>query len=62
MALRTAQEAGAASQAQVWCRYGGLYIDIDMESIKPVDELLQSSQVVLAAIGNNRSHEHSVNK
>ena len=32
-----------------------------MESIRPVDELLQSHKLVLAAIGTDPSHEHSIN-
>lgn len=45
----------------LWCRYGGLYLDLDMESMKPVDELLAGHSIVLAAIGNNATHEQSIN-
>ena len=43
------------------CRYGGLYLDMDMEALKPIDPLLASQSIVLAAIGNDSNHKHSVN-
>ena len=42
-------------------RYGGLYLDLDMESLKPIDELLAGHSIVLAAIGSDAAHEQSIN-
>ena len=41
--------------------FGGLYIDLDMESLQPVDGLLTGHPLLLAAIGDNATHEQSIN-
>lgn len=42
------------------CRYGGVYADLDFESLKPLDPLLEEAQVVLGTLGKNSPPEHSV--
>ena len=50
-----------AADTRSRCRYGGLYLDLDMESLRPVDELLADHRLLLAAIGDNATHEQSIN-
>ena len=42
------------------CRYGGVYVDLDFESLKPLDTLLDGEQVVLGTLGSNCPPEHSI--
>ena len=42
------------------CRYGGVYADLDFESLKPLDPLLQRGKVLLGSLGSNSPPEHSV--
>ena len=42
-------------------RYGGMYVDLDTESLKHMGPLLEGHHVLLAAIGGNPAHEHSIN-
>lgn len=40
--------------------HGGLYADLDMECLKPMDSLMSTHMVVLARMGTNDSFSHSV--
>ncbi|MEW5319555.1 MAG: hypothetical protein WDW38_010700 [Sanguina aurantia] len=40
--------------------HGGLYADLDMECLKPMDTLMSTHMVVLARMGTNDSFSHSV--
>lgn len=40
--------------------HGGLYVDLDMECLKPIDTLFSNHMVVLARMGTNNSFSHSV--
>ncbi len=41
-------------------RYGGVYADLDFESLKPLDALLENGQVLLGTLGRNSPPEHSI--
>jgi mannosyltransferase OCH1-like enzyme len=40
--------------------YGGVYVDLDFESIRPMDEYLKGKQLVLGRMGNKTSFKHSI--
>jgi mannosyltransferase OCH1-like enzyme len=40
--------------------YGGVYTDLDAESLRPVDELLAGRAAVVAVMGTNMRFEHSI--
>jgi len=40
--------------------YGGVYVDLDSESIRPIDEYLKGKQLVLGRMGDNPNFEHSI--
>eukprot|EP00877_Chromochloris_zofingiensis_P006659 jgi/Chrzof1/2246/Cz11g08085.t1 len=40
--------------------YGGVYADLDVECLKPMDSLLKGHGAVLAYMGNDTSWEHSI--
>lgn len=42
-------------------RFGGLYLDLDMESLKRVDPLLANKTVVLAQMGEDANSLSSIN-
>lgn len=42
------------------CRYGGVYTDLDFESLKPLDPLLQQGKVLLGTMGIASPPEHSI--
>ena len=41
-------------------RYGGVYVDLDFESLKPLDALLEDGQVLLGTLGRKSPAEHSI--
>ncbi|KAL3153367.1 hypothetical protein ABBQ38_011707 [Trebouxia sp. C0009 RCD-2024] len=41
-------------------RYGGVYADLDFESLKPLDSLLDRGKVLLGTMGANSPPEHSI--
>ena len=43
-----------------WHRYGGVYVDLDFESLKPLDSLLDRGKVLLGTQGVNSPPEHSI--
>lgn len=43
-----------------WRRYGGVYVDLDFESLKPLDGLLDRGKVLLGTQGVNSPPEHSI--
>ena len=43
-----------------WHRYGGVYADLDFESLKPLDSLLERGKVLLGTLGVNSPPEHSI--
>lgn len=40
--------------------YGGVYTDLDFESIRPMDEYLKGKRLVLGRMGNNTNFRHSI--
>ena len=40
--------------------YGGVYADLDFESVKPMDDYLKGKQLVLGRMGPDIDHEHSI--
>ena len=40
--------------------YGGVYVDMDTECLRPLDELKYSGEVVLGRMGTNTSFPHSI--
>ena len=42
------------------CRFGGVYADLDFESLKPLDELLPQGKVLLGTLGDNAPAQHSI--
>lgn len=40
--------------------HGGVYADLDMECLKPMDTLMSTHSVVLGRMGTNESFSHSV--
>ena len=55
------QHAATPQPLGLMCRYGGMYVDLDTESLKPMQPLLEGHHVLLAAIGRDSTHEHSIN-
>lgn len=41
-------------------KYGGLYTDLDIECLKPIQGLLGSHDLILARMGDDDSFEHSL--
>ena len=41
-------------------KFGGVYVDLDFESIRPMDEYLKGKQMILGRMGLNESYEHSI--
>ena len=40
--------------------YGGVYVDLDFECLKPMDEYLKGKQLVLGIMGLNKNRPHSI--
>ena len=40
--------------------YGGVYVDLDFESIRPMDQYLEGKQLILGRMGNDIDWEHSI--
>lgn len=40
--------------------YGGVYVDLDFESIKPMDDYLNGKQLVLGVMGPDKNRPHSI--
>jgi mannosyltransferase OCH1-like enzyme len=40
--------------------YGGVYADLDFESIRPMDKYLKGKQLVLGRMGDNAFIDHSI--
>lgn len=41
-------------------KFGGVYVDMDTECLKPLDPLLEVSDVVLGRMGTNAAFDHSI--
>ena len=41
-------------------KFGGVYADLDFESIKPMDDYLKDKQLVLGRMGHDNNFEHSI--
>ena len=41
-------------------RYGGVYVDLDMEALQPIDPLVANLTVALAQMGDDDSFEHCI--
>ncbi len=40
--------------------YGGVYVDLDFESIRPMDSYLEGKKLILGRMGNNTFIDHSL--
>ncbi len=40
--------------------YGGVYVDLDFESIRPMDQYLEGKLLVLGRMGNESTFRHSI--
>jgi mannosyltransferase OCH1-like enzyme len=41
-------------------RFGGVYADMDFESIRPMDEYLKGKQLILGRMGDDHNFGHSI--
>ncbi len=41
-------------------KFGGVYVDLDMESIRPIDDYLKGKQLVLGRMGPSEDFSHSI--
>lgn len=41
-------------------KYGGLYVDLDFESLRPIDPLTDKASVLLAYMGKDEDWEHNI--
>ena len=41
-------------------KFGGVYADLDFESIRPMDQYLEGKQLILGRMGNNSNFRHSI--
>lgn len=41
-------------------KFGGVYVDLDVESIRPMDDYLKGKQLILGRMGPNQNFSHSI--